>query len=289
MSASVPNLDETSAYAIEAVRRSDRPLNAKQVRELIPTPARVPDSQLDSMLAAAVANGALFLWPPHLSRAVRYWSRRPEDHAESRLLELLAANSLGLSDIEESLTRDLSGHSGAKRKALLRSSVASLKKRGSLYEYPKLGRKGLKYSQKPAEPGPYLCALKKEFEALAAKLQSAGITPEQIIAELTKAPAPAHPPSPAPPDLEPSILDHLKGRPGGMSLRELWSFVRTPGATKSAFDQAVLSLYASNRVYLDRHDRPSLLNDAERDELVSDGAGSYYIGITLRGAGDQSI
>jgi hypothetical protein len=52
---------------------------------------------------------------------------------------------------------------------------------------------------------------------------------------------------------------------------------------KAEFDQAVLSLYKDRRVYLDRHDHPLRLSDAERWNLVFDGVGNYYVGITLRG------
>lgn len=165
--------------------------------------------------------------------------------------------------------------------------MASLKKQGKLFEYPKLGHAGLKYSRMPAEPGPYLKTLKKQFDALATKLRSAGINREQMIAELSTAALP--PTLPPAHNLEESILANLIGRPGGLSMRELRARVQGPGSAKDVFDRAVLYLYEARRVYLDRHDHPSLLSDSEREELVSDGAGNYYTGITLRGDGDQSV
>jgi hypothetical protein len=206
---------------------------------------------------------------------------------ETRLMELLEDQSLSLKELERSLARDLSGHSAARRGALIRASLAILKKRGSLYEYPRLGAMGVKYSRKPAESGPYLKAVKKAFDALAVKLQPAGITREKMIEELRNtAPAPA---LPAAANVEQSILDKLKGRPGGLSIRELRGTIQGPGSSKDVFDRAVLELYESSRVYLDRHDRPAILSDAERQELVSDGAGNYFIGITLRGGGAQPV
>jgi len=101
---------------------------------------------------------------------------------------------------------------------------------------------------------------------------------------------------PPAPNLEPRILEKLKGKPGGISLLELRAslgiVIRTslgaPPKAKVDFDQAVLSLYKDRRVYLDRHDHPMRLTDAERRDLVSDGTGNYYVGITLRGDGDTS-
>ena len=85
-----------------------------------------------------------------------------------------------------------------------------------------------------------------------------------------------------PPNLELSILDKLKGKPGGVSLIEVRAMLGGQGKAKTAFDQAVLALYKEKRVYLDRHDHPMRLSDAERRDLVFDGAENYYVGITLR-------
>jgi hypothetical protein len=287
VSASQEDQNVTLDHAIEAVRRSDGPLTAAKILEQIPPPSRVPASQLEDLLADACAKGAVFAWPPYHGKAARYWVRRAEDHAESRMMELLASKPLGPSELEKSLTRDLSGHSQAKRRAVIRPLVASLKKQGRLFEYPRLGRAGLKYSRRPAEPGPYLKALKKQFDALATRLRSAGINREQMIAELSNAALPLT--SPTAPNLEDSILANLIGKPGGLSMRELRARLQGPDSAKDVFDRAVLSLYQARRVYVDRHDHPSLLSDSEREELVSDGAGNYYTGITLRGDGDQSI
>ncbi len=208
-------------------------------------------------------------------------------HCEIRLMELLENKALSLKELEKALAGDLRGHPAATRRVLIRASLSSLKTRGSLYEYPRIGAAAVKYSRKPAAAGPYLKAVKKAFDALAAKLTSAGVTREQMIAELRSAAQPAA--SPVTANLEQRIVDKLTGRPGGLSLRELRAWIEVPGNAKDVFDRAVLALYQSCRVYLDRHDRPSALSDSEREELVSDGAGNYYIGITLRGSGAQSV
>ncbi len=85
------------------------------------------------------------------------------------------------------------------------------------------------------------------------------------------------------PNLERSILDRLKGKPGGVSLIEVRASLKAGGKAKAEFDKAVLSLYQSRLVYLDQHDHPLRLSDADRRDLVFDGIESYYVGITLRG------
>ena len=123
----------------------------------------------------------------------------------------------------------------------------------------------------------YLKALEEKSNALAVKLNAQGITPEQVPAGLVNGMLPA-------PNFEQRILDKLQGKPGGLSLIEVRaSLGAQKGKVKAEFDQAVLSLYKSRRVYLDRHDHPLRLSDAERRDLVFDGEGNYYVGITLRG------
>ena len=85
------------------------------------------------------------------------------------------------------------------------------------------------------------------------------------------------------PNFEHRIIEKLKGKPGGLSLIEVWASLGAHKKAKPEFDQAVLSLYRDGRVYLDRHDHPMRLSDVERRDLVCDGAGNYYVGITLRG------
>jgi len=126
--------------------------------------------------------------------------------------------------------------------------------------------------------------IKAQFNALAVKVNAEVGPRERMAAEPFDGMLPAR-------NLEHCILEKLKGRPGGLSLIELRASLQTEPrpslATqrklKAEFDEAVLSLYKDRRVYLDRHDHPMRLSDAERQYLVSDGAGNYYVGITLRG------
>jgi hypothetical protein len=61
-----------------------------------------------------------------------------------------------------------------------------------------------------------------------------------------------------------------------VSIRELR---RSAGLAKSTFDNTVLSLALKGKVALHHHDFPSSLPPDERDELVRDEQGTYYVGI----------
>jgi hypothetical protein len=130
----------------------------------------------------------------------------------------------------------------------------------------------------------YFQAVKEQYGALAVKLSAADVTWKLIPACIVDGMLPAA-------NLEHRILEKLKGKPGGLSLIELREslgpqkrvLLSVQRQLKADFDEAVLALYRDRRVYLDRHDHPLRLSDTERQNLVCDGVGNYYVGITLRG------
>lgn len=68
--------------------------------------------------------------------------------------------------------------------------------------------------------------------------------------------------------------------PGALlALRELRA---RSSLDKWSFDRAVLALSESGKVLLHHHDYPSSLPDIEREALVSDDHGTYYVGVALR-------
>ena len=128
----------------------------------------------------------------------------------------------------------------------------------------------------------YLKALKEQFNAIAAWLTAGDIPPEPrttwVDEDMVPAPNFEHRIN-----FEHCIIEKLKGKPGGVSVVEVWASLGAQRTAKTEFDQAVLSLYKEGRVYLDRHDHPLRLSDADRRDLVFDGTVNYYVGITLRG------
>jgi hypothetical protein len=55
--------------------------------------------------------------------------------------------------------------------------------------------------------------------------------------------------------------------------------------TKARFDAALLELYGTDAIILHHHDYVGNLSTTERDELVADRYGNYYVGVALRGEG----
>ena len=58
---------------------------------------------------------------------------------------------------------------------------------------------------------------------------------------------------------------------------------RESGLPKDAFDRAALELAGEGRAYMAPHDHAGRLPAEEREELVADGRGIYYVSFSLRG------
>jgi hypothetical protein len=274
-----PQTSEALMHAVESLRRSDRPLTGREILKLIPPASRMKPGALEPLLTQ---DPRVIGWPPRTrSAGPRYWTRRPEDLADSLVLELVADAALTLSDIQKKVGRHLAGFSAEQKRALVAPRVAALVEAGKLYLHPPPGRAQPKYGAKPAEARAYVAKLEKELDALAAKLAPAGITRQQIIDALR-----GEKPSDG---LTERIAGYLKTKPGGIGLGQLREELGVSPADKASFDGAVISLYRERRVYLDRHDYPLGLSEAARSELVSDGSGNYFVVIGLRGADDESV
>ena len=65
-----------------------------------------------------------------------------------------------------------------------------------------------------------------------------------------------------------------------VSIREL----RTEAGIKTrVFDSTVLDLAKHQKIFLHKHIHPYRLTDKDKEELVTDGKGNYYVGLVLRG------
>jgi hypothetical protein len=272
-----PQTPDTLEHAVEALRRSGRPLTAGQILELIPPPSRVAVQHLEGLLTQ---DHRVSEWPPRAG-AAQYWTRSPEDAADSGLMRLLAEAALGVSALLQKAGGDLPGYPGKSRPKLISNRLEALVKGGKLYRYPRGGKiRGVKFSARPAAAADYAGALAKELEALAKRLAPAGVTREAIVAALRRDVT----------DLPHRILEYLQTRPGGIGIGELRENVAPQLAEKARFDQAVLSLWRQNRVNLDRHDFPQGMSETDRDHyLVPDGRGNYYVMIGLREVDAQPL
>lgn len=260
----------TLEHAVEALRRSDRPLSAAEILTRIPPPSRVKKPAMETLLAS---DSRVHQWPPARGTA-QYWTITKEEASASAVANLLAEAAWSRSAIEKKLKAHV-------RPKPLGSYLDGLVAGGKLYKYPPRGSFRVRYSARPASAAEYAKGLRKEFEKLAARLAPAGVSREQILTAIAETAAP--PAAAAPESMAQRILAYVSTKPGGVYVGQARIDLGAAGAEKASFDEAVLGLYREGRVFLDRHDFPSGLTEAEREDLVTDGSGTYF---TLMGPRD---
>jgi hypothetical protein len=249
----------------------------------IKTSLKLPLQMVEIALNDLVDMERLHLWQP--GKASYFCLCEPRETALETILNALAAGPLTEKELVASVRKRLPGYQVMDLKEHLSYSKQA-------YEYPKYGKVKIRYGLQPPEPGPYLGKAMQEITALQRLLAPFRISLEAIygalgrelgLARETREPSKELPKGEiALPDAEPLLLRAItRLQPFGqrralVSIRELR---RSMGLAKSVFDRVVLSLALQGKVALHHHDFPSSLSPEERDELVRDEQGTYYVGI----------
>jgi hypothetical protein len=284
---------EVVEVLLKALDRAEEPVTAKSLRDCLTGPYKLPPDQLDQQLEELVARRRIYRFEPYKSRSPRYWGRDHDHYATWLIEKKLSETSATWSELKKALKNPLKGF----REERLRHLQKEMLEYGKIQKLPPfIGARADRFSTYPSDPRDYVeDALKK----IKAKLAKSGVTSDQVdkaALELLGAPEKAQdssatsPPMEQPPDLdlERLILDRMvdivpaAANGALVSLRELWRFLNFKVSDKSAFNHAVLRLADQGKVALHRHDYPAGLSPEEQAELVSDGTGTYYVGIAMR-------
>lgn len=275
--------------ALDALQHAEEPLVAKKVASRLKVPLKPTEAELTQILDEFVATGRLHRLPSTTARgAARYWTRSLNDFARSELLK--AVESKGPQPAAN-LKKALKGFSEPQIQQVLQNALADR----VLWRYPPLGKAGKELlGRKPPSPEPYLRDIGTQLAKSVALLREAQVPADDLrraVVQLVEAAGirfagASHPASDSP--QVPSIVDLIdlmkRIEPGAArgTLVGSRDLRRVAGLSKTDFDQAVLDLARQGRLSLHRHDYPASLTPAERDELVSDGRGTYYVGMALR-------
>jgi hypothetical protein len=285
MSNNRPFPSEATDFVLRALEQSSQPLGVTKLNKAIPKSAPFQKKQLPELLQQMVESGQI---RAHGARTAVYWLPIHEDQACARIVEALDERPLTQTELKEKFKSRLIGWPPTKRTEL----VERLIKEKRVYKVPALTGKPKLLSIRPQltlQDGVRLA-----IHLVVAKLAAQGFTSEEVLAAAREAlqPTPATPagsaPAPAPANLEQLILDRMtRLKPAAsagalVSLSELRNTLAVELPTKQSFDQAILRLAETGRFALHHHDFPSSLSQEERDALVLDERGNYYIGIVLR-------
>jgi predicted transcriptional regulator len=269
-----------------------------------------PKAQTETLLSELVKSG--LVRRSGKSKAV-YWHPMLEPQAQERICAVLSDGPRNQTQMNQLQSKLLPGWPKTQRTALLKQLLQTRR----VYRWPKQGN-AVFFSTQPPDPQAYLPDLisnwADKLQHLANQFAASGIAPEQIYSlanDLWQQALPAitfHAQVVgSKPEPERSInqtttsqqnngladdeqlllegmfqLEPAAAKGALVSVTRLWRLLKDKFPDKQSFDQTALSLAEQNRVALHWHDYPSSLSQSERDELVRDERGNYYIGITLR-------
>lgn len=283
-----PPSPETCESVYQAIQQTTEPVTAGQIAKLLVGRHKLSEAKVTPVLEAFVAAERLRTFPPKTAKGKpRYWDRDLGVFARSLILETLNQKGpLKKTDVRKAaklLTEDL-----------FQSTFQALLDAQEVFEHPPLPKmKTALYGSRPPAPEPYLNDLGAQLGKVVAQLMSASVPRDELrraLVQLVEATGISfgigsthHAAAAAQPNIDlVALMRRIEPGADNGALVAARELRRAAKIDKSLFDREVLSLAQLGRLMLHRHDFASGLSPAERDELVSDGAGTYYVGMALR-------
>ena len=272
------------------------PLSAKDIKKLWKCSFKLTDTELLALLRELLSDGTIFEIPgKSVAGAVRYWGRDVLQFASASVLEeLRQRGTLPTAKLRASVKwlDDV-------RYAELLDRLAA---QNLIFRHPamKAGKSAqLLWGIAPPSPEPWLKPIREQLCEVVRQLRAASVSATDLrraavdmlesagislgattgsTAASASATAAVSVPSV---DLVRLMrqLDAGADRGALVTARVLRG---AAGLSKKQFDELALQLSRAGRLVLHRHDFASSLSVVERDELVTDGEGQYFVGMALR-------
>ncbi len=255
-------------------------LPATKIRKDLPVSYRCPIQQLTVRLEDLADKRRLYKWSPSSTKTPKpppaIYSLEPLEQAiRSRTRELLSSRDLTPAEIK----KNFPAHIGP----LLPYILNTLTQQGEVKWHPP--RKGKRLSIHEADPGKFLSReIKKVFE----KGEMMGFSGKAILGALHQYAQIEERTSVSMLDAEGMIFQKMKElepasvRGALVYIPKLRKALEDRLPDKRAFDEVILSLAGQGMVQLQSHSRPGELTKDERDALIDNGRGSYFMAIGIR-------
>jgi hypothetical protein len=270
--------EAASGSVLEFLKRSPAVAAGK-----MKTALKLPNELILPVLEELVRTGRVHVWQP--GKTPHYCLHEPREASLHIMAEALADGPLSERELVNRVRKKLPGYQAKHLKEHISRSHRVL-------EHPKYGKVRTQYGLTPPEPVRYLGKAVQEILSVRQLLADFDVSLEAIHDALGGELGLNHEARGAiqgrpqvdrdSREAEPFILEGLaRLQPPGqrralVSIRQLRHAV---SLGKSVFDKAVLSLALQGKVALHHHDFPTGLAPEERDELVRDEQGTYYVGI----------
>ena len=281
----IPSPDAVEAM-LTALRTTTEPVTAAQVAKLTVKPNNLSEAVVLPLLEERVSRGELQAFPPASAKGkARFWDRDAGVYCQVAVVGWLNRKGPQTKAVALKAAKGIHATAAA-------SALQALLDSRRVFEHPPIGKsKIVKFAATPPAPEPYLKEVSSQLATVVSRLTAVGVQRESLTEAVVAMMAECGLPfamragSQIQPACELDLLMLIRQiEPGAergalVSVRELR---RAANLDKSEFDRAVLDLARSGRLMLHRHDYPGGLTPAERDELVADGAGTFFVGVAMR-------
>jgi hypothetical protein len=284
-----PPSPETLERILAVVQTTTEPMTAGQLSKLLVAPHKLTEAKLTPILEEFVKTSRLKLFDAKTAKGKpRYWDRGVNELGQSLITAAIAKKGPQARTALRTAAKQVPDET-------FEAAMKSLQDTGAIFEHPPLLKKKQLFGTTPPSPGPYLAAIATQLtkvvdQLLAAKVPQSEV--RRVLLELVEATGisvfsraaaqeAASPPPVADVDLL-TLMKRIEPAAENGALVPARDLRRAANIEKTRFDHAVLDLARQGRVMLHRHDFAAGLSEVERDELVTDGRGTYYVGMALR-------
>ena len=276
---------------LQFTKSADEPVGLNDVKKGVLLPFKLSDDELRAVLDVAVQQGELNHIPAKSAKnGPRYWSQDEVEFARRTIRGTLEQKG---TQTAASLKKTIGWLTSDQANTLLKQLAES---RGIFVQPPVGSSKTVSFGARPPVPGPYLKDVGKRLTAVVEKLRGADVADVELrraIVEViessgvslsglqARVPVTSEPPKSTNVDLV-VLMKKLEPAAERGALVTARVLRQAANISKTAFDQLALALAREGRIVLHEHDFPSSLSESDRDLLISDGQGSYFVGMALR-------
>ncbi|SFI46743.1 hypothetical protein [Planctomicrobium piriforme] len=269
---------------LAAMEEASGPVADKELLKSLSAPVPTDEATLQPVLEELIESGELHRFPPATAKGKPiYWREDGVDWARTVLRRLVEQKG---PQAEAALKKAVKWLTSDEFATLLDSLLTS----GEVFRHPPLGKiKQALFGVQPPRPEPYLREVGVQLTKTVALLRSIPISDEQLRRALVQLVEETgvtfRNDATLPAENAVDLLALMKQiEPGAergalVGVRDLR---RAAQCSKDVFDQTVMELSRQGSVSLHRHDFPASLSEEERNDLVRDATGTYYVGIALR-------
>jgi hypothetical protein len=275
MADTLVELDDLIRRVIE---RSPEPLSEARIEKALPKGLRPARDVLARRLKSLAGTRAIHAWPHS-----RFGAFSPEDAARRAVVDVLALGPLTRADLIRAVGRRFRGTGEKSVVAALRALLTE----GQVFRRPPAPRgRAPRFGLEPANPRDYL---EPGLSSLVAAIAKKGFSPESVrdaIARALGGATPATPVTQTASDEDAILgaitrLDPQAASGALVYLPHVRVALQDRFRDKASFDRAVLALAARHRAQVQVHPIPSQLSESEREAMVPDGTGGFFMAIGL--------